>query len=130
MGMKMARVASAWMEPSKRPMTEAARMAVPRLISRQTSRLGNTAAGGSSTVSSPAAPPSRWMSSVASSRMTSMTSSTLMMPSRRWSRSTTGTRHEVVLAHQPRDLLLVGVGGHASPTSSWRRSRIGVAGRR
>ena len=71
------------MEPSNSPMTEAASTAVPRLINRQRSRLVKTALGGSRTVSSPGTPARRWMSSVASSRMTSITSSTLMVPSRR-----------------------------------------------
>jgi hypothetical protein len=42
MGMKMASRASSRMDPSKRPMTEAARMAVPRLMSSQTRRFGKT----------------------------------------------------------------------------------------
>ena len=91
MGMNTARVASSRMEPSKRPMTEAASTAVARLITRHTRRLGNTRRGASKIVSSPPAPPSRWMSSVASSWMTSITSSTLMVPRRRRLPSTTGT---------------------------------------
>src|SRR5258708_7825153 len=46
MGMKTARVASAWIDVSNRPMTEAASTAVPRLMSRHTRRSGNTARGG------------------------------------------------------------------------------------
>ena len=46
MGMKIARVARVWMDSSKRPMTEAARMAVPRLMNRQSRRLGKTAEWG------------------------------------------------------------------------------------
>ena len=89
-GMKTARVARVWIEDSKSPMTDAASTAVPRLISRQRLRLGKTARGGSRTVSSPATPPRRWMSSVASSRMTSIASSTPIVPSRRRLTSTTG----------------------------------------
>src|SRR5512137_2814237 len=111
-GMNTASRASSRIEPSKRPITEAARMAVPRLISSQTRRFGNTVRAGSRTVSSPAAPPSRWMSSVASSRITSMTSSTVMTPRRRWPPSTTGMATRLYLATR-RHLLLVGLRGHA-----------------
>ena len=89
-GMNTARVASEWMDDSKSPMTDAARTAVPRLMRRQMRRLVNTLRGGSSTFSSPATPPRRWMSSVASSRRTLSTSSTPIVPRSRRFASTTG----------------------------------------
>src|SRR5581483_10026723 len=96
-GMKTARAANAWIDGSKSPTTVAARTAVGRFTSSQKSRRRATFPAGSKIVSSAETPPRWWMSSVASSWMTSMTSSTVMVPSRRLSRLTTGTASRLCL---------------------------------
>src|SRR5919197_1183315 len=112
-GMNTASIARAWMDDSNKPMTDAARTAVPRLTNRHVRRFRNTAFGGSNTVSSPATPPRRWMSSVASSRRMSMTSSTPIVPRSRRVPCPHGDLDQVVALDEARDLLLVGVHRHA-----------------
>ena len=70
--------------------TIAARVAVTRLTPSHGSRLRHDSNGPVSTCSSADTPARRRMSSVASSLMTSMTSSTVMMPTSLFSSSTTG----------------------------------------
>ena len=102
-------------------------MAVARLIRSQTRRFGKTTRAGARTVSSPAARPRRWMSSVASSRMTSMMSSTVITPGRRWSRSTTGMATRLYFATSPATSSW-SVSGVTLTGSSWRRSLTGAVG--
>ena len=70
--------------------TSAATVAVTRFTPSHGSRLRHASHGGVKTCSSAGTPARRRMSSVASSLMTSMTSSTVMMPASRFSSSTTG----------------------------------------
>src|SRR5260370_19334132 len=109
-GMNTARRASSRIEFSKRPITEAARMAVARLIRSHTRRFGNTTRAGSRTVSSPAAPPRRWMSSVADD-----VDDVVDRDHPQQAMATVDHRdgHQVVLGDEPRDLLLVGLRGDA-----------------
>ena len=68
------------------------------------------------------------MSSVASSRMTSMMSSTVITPSRRWPLSTTGMATRLYLATS-RATSSWSVSGVTLTGSSWRRSPTGAVGR-
>ena len=95
------------------PTTDAARNAVTRLTPSHGSRRRSDSCGGVSTPSSFETPARRKTSSVASSLMTSMTSSTVMTPASLFSASTTGIGQQVVRRDLPRDFFLVGVDARA-----------------
>ena len=88
-GIRMASATFCSMVASNRPMTMEARIAVPRLTSSQTKRL-RVVRSTVSVMDSWPTPPSRWMSSSASSWITSTMSSTVITPIMRWFSSTTG----------------------------------------
>ena len=90
MGMNTASAVICEIVPSNNLTTEAAMNAVNRFTISHGSRFLSDSRAGVKTRSSPARPANRYRSSVASSLMTSMTSSTVMMPTSLFSSSTTG----------------------------------------
>ena len=89
-GMKTASATTCSSARSNRPTTQAARKQVARFASIQGSRRRTESSAGEKTRSSSERPASRYMSSVASSWITSITSSTVITPSMRPSASVTG----------------------------------------